>query len=289
MIRPVTPSVSIVVPTRDRAPTLSRVLDSVLAQAPAGLAEVIVVDDGSRDATREILAPLARAGRLTLVEGAGRGPATARNLGLRRARAPVIAFTDDDCEVPPDWAARLVARLAETTACAVGGRLVAATDAPRPGRLSQAITSGLARALNVPATDARFLTTNNAAYRVDALLAVGGFDESFDGAAGEDRDLHARLRAKGERLVYAPEIVVRHRSLLDWKGFLSQQARYGRAARRYYADPQRRHVTAGEYARAFGAAFSEVRGADRLLMLLALPASQAAVTWGYFTRRRSAE
>jgi GT2 family glycosyltransferase len=261
------------------------VLASVLAQAPAGLAEVIVVDDGSRDGTHEILAPLAAAGRLTLLQGQGRGPATARNLGLRAARAPVIAFTDDDCEVPPDWAACLLARLRETTAAAVGGRLVAATDAPQPARLSQAITSGLARALNVPASDARFLTTNNAAYRAEALLAIGGFDESFDGAAGEDRDLHARLRAQGQRLVYAPEIVVRHRSLLDWGSFLRQQARYGRAARRYYADPRRRHVSPGEYARAFGAAFSEASGIDRVLLLLALPASQAAVAWGYFTRK----
>jgi cellulose synthase/poly-beta-1,6-N-acetylglucosamine synthase-like glycosyltransferase len=181
-------------------------------------------------------------------------------------------------------AARLLARLEDTSASVVGGRLVAAPDAARPARLSQAITSGLAAALNVPATDARFLTTNNAAYRAEALRAIGGFDESFDGAAGEDRDLHARLRASGERMVYAPEIVVLHRPLLDWPGFLRQQARYGRAARRYYASPQRRRVTVAEYARAFRAAFAEAPAGDRLLLLAALPASQAAVAWGYFTK-----
>jgi glycosyltransferase involved in cell wall biosynthesis len=287
MLPPVSPRVTIVVPTRDRAKTLGRVLASVLAQEPAGIAEVIVVDDGSRDGTRDILAPLADASRLILLQGAGRGPANARNVGIRQAQAAVIAFTDDDCEVPRDWAARLLARLEDTSASVVGGRLVAAPDAPRPARLSQAISSGLAAALNVPVTDARFLTTNNAAYRAEALRAIGGFDESFDGAAGEDRDLHARLRAAGQRLVYAPEIVVLHRPLLDWPGFLRQQARYGRAARRYYATPQRRRVTVGEYARAFRAAFGEASGGDRLLLLAALPLSQAAVTWGYFTQPRA--
>ncbi len=265
---------------------LSRVLASVTSQQPLGVAEVLVVDDGSRDTTQAHLLPHADAGRLVILAGEGRGPAAARNRGLAGARAPVIAFTDDDCEVPTDWAVRLLARLEETGAAGVGGRLLAADDAPRPARLSQAITSGLARALNVPPTDARFLTTNNAAYRADALRAIGGFDESYDGAAGEDRDLHARLRAAGHRLVYAPDIVVRHRSWLDWQGFLAQQMRYGRAARRYYADAGRRHITVREYGRAFRAAFAEVHGADRALMVVALPASQAAVALGFFTSRR---
>jgi GT2 family glycosyltransferase len=282
----VTPSVSIVVPTRDRAPTLTRVIASLLKQEPDGFAEVLVIDDGSLDGTHAHLVPHADAGRLVLLEGNGQGPAAARNRGIAHARAPVIAFTDDDCEVPPNWATLLKARLDETGASAVGGRLLPAHDASRPARYSQAITNGLASALNAP-NDARFLTTNNAAYRVEALRSVGGFDEAYDGAAGEDRDLHARLRAAGHRLVYAPDIVVRHRPLLDWRGFLQQQARYGSAARRYYASPERRHVTVAEYARAFRAALAEVHGVDRALMFVAVPASQAAVAWGYFTSRRS--
>jgi GT2 family glycosyltransferase len=251
--------------------------------------ELIVVDDGSADGTGAFLAELAAAGAIVHVAGCGRGAAAARNAGIRRARGDIIACTDDDCFVPPDWLTRLCKRLNATGAAAVGGRVVAASGASRPARLSQAITNGIARALNGDGTEAAFLTSNNVAYRADALREVGLFDERFAGAGGEERELHRRLRAWGGRLVYAPDIVVTHRPPMSWVGFVRQQAAYGRGARRYYQRGNERRsppMSLRQYLRAFAIALTEVHPADRAALTLGLPLSQAAVAWGYLRGRR---
>jgi glycosyltransferase involved in cell wall biosynthesis len=285
------PSITVVVPTRDRLASLRRTLTALQGQSGADEVEIIVVDDGSTDGTEAFLAGLTATGAIVHVTGEGRGAAAARNAGIRRARAEVVACTDDDCEVPPDWAARMRRRLVETGAMAVGGRVVAASEASRPARLSQAITNGIARSLNGSGPEAAFLTSNNVAYRAGALHEAGLFDEGFEGAGGEDRDLHARLRARGGRLVYAADIVVTHRPPMGWREFLRQQAAYGRGARRYYRrrrnEPaQPRPMTPGQYLRAFAAAVGEARPGDLAALALGLPLSQAAVAWGYLRAPR---
>ena len=285
------PLVSVVVPTRDRLGSLPAALDALRCQRDAGPVELIVVDDGSAGGTGSFLAGLAAQRAIVHVIGHGRGAAAARNAGIQHARGEILACTDDDCEVPPDWVARLRDRLARTGAAAVGGRVVAAADAARPARLSQAITNGIACAHNDRGRS-QFLTSNNVAYRAAALRAVGLFDEGFPGAGGEDRDLHARLRARGERLVYAADIVVTHHPQMGWGGFLRQQAAYGRGARRYYGrrDAQageRSRMGPGQYLRAIAAAVGEARPEDRAALALGLPLSQAAVAWGYLRAPRT--
>ena len=281
--------VSVVLPTRDRLTSLVVALEALRQQRRAEPFELIVVDDGSTDGSGAFLARLAAEGAIVHVRGDGRGAAAARNAGIRRARGEIIACTDDDCEVPPDWVARLRDRLVQTGAAAVGGRVVAAADAVRPARISQAITNGIARVLN-DGGESPFLTSNNVAYRAAALGAVGLFDERFTGAGGEDRDLHARLRARGERLVYTADIVVTHRPQMSWGAFLRQQAAYGRGARRYYGQRgtrarERSWMGPAQYLRAFVAAVGEARPEDRAAVALGLPLSQAAVAWGYLRTR----
>jgi glycosyltransferase involved in cell wall biosynthesis len=275
----------VVVPTRDRLASLAVALEALRGQREAGPFETVVVDDLSTDGTGDFLAGLAARGDVVHVRGAGRGPAAARNAGIARARGELIAFTDDDCEVGADWVIRLRARLLETGAGAVGGRVVAASDASRPARISQAITNGVAQVLNSDG-EAAFLTTNNVAYRADALREVGLFDEGFTGAGGEERELHERLRARGLRLVYDAGIVVTHRPRMGWRGFVRQQAAYGRGARRYYGLPRGgsfrpEGMRLGQYLRAFAAAVGEARPEDRAALAFGLPLSQAAVAWGY--------
>jgi glycosyltransferase involved in cell wall biosynthesis len=284
-------TVSVVVPTRDRLGSLAAALDALRRQREAGPFELIVVDDGSADGTGAFLAGLAAQGALVHLRGERRGPAAARNAGIARARGTIIACTDDDCEVPTDWVGRLRGRLVETGAAAVGGRVVAAADASRAGRISQAIANGVARVLNDDGPEAAFLTSNNVAYRADVLRESGLFDEGFTGAGGEERELHERLRARGLRLVYDPGLVVAHRPRMGWSGFVRQQAAYGRGARRFYdlprgRSPRPRGLGLGQYLRAFAAAVGEVRPGDRAALALGLPLSQAAVAWGYLRAPR---
>lgn len=278
------PRVTIVIPTRNRLASLREALSAVSAPADASV-ETIVVDDGSEDGTRAFLEEGEQAGRWRFLSSGGRGPAAARNTGLAAARAPIVAFTDDDCRAPAGWAAAWERLFSASTSdvAGAGGRVVTAGATGLPARLSQAITNGLVEGLNTDPQDAVFLTSNNVAYRAAELRTVGGFDESFTGAGGEDRDLHHRLRAAGKRLLYARELVVVHYPALGWRGFLRQQVRYGRGARRYYARGARRPLSLAEYSAAFVRAFAELPRRDRPALVLGAALSQGAVAWGYAT------
>jgi glycosyltransferase involved in cell wall biosynthesis len=281
------PGLSVVVPTRDRPQPLRAAVASLLAQQPAGWVELIVVDDGSHPETRSYLDGLSASGRLLALRSGGRGAAAARNLGIAAAGAPLVACTDDDCEAPPDWAFSLAARLSATGAAAVGGRVEVGAATPLPGRISQAIVNGLAAVVNPDPLAAAFLTSNNVAYRADMLREIGGFDEGFGGAGGEDRDLHARLLARGHKLVFAPDIVVRHRPALGWIGLFEQQAAYGRGARRYYArDAARPRLGPAQRLRAFAAGWREMRPGEGPAYAFGFLLAQAALVRGYWAPPR---
>ena len=112
-IEPSEPLVSVVIPAYNAASTLESTLHSVLSQTHRNL-EVIIVDDGSRDATSEIAARAASADpRIELVQQPNSGVAEARNNGWRRARSDLIAFVDADDTWTPDKIARQLAVLQE--------------------------------------------------------------------------------------------------------------------------------------------------------------------------------
>jgi glycosyltransferase involved in cell wall biosynthesis len=117
------PAVSVIVPARDAAATLARTLRGLEGQQGAPEFEVVVVDDGSTDATARLAAasPVVS----TLVEGGGEGPARARNAGAAHATAPALAFLDADCEPAPGWLAAGAAALA-------GAELVQGAVRPHP-------------------------------------------------------------------------------------------------------------------------------------------------------------
>lgn len=197
--------VSVVVPTRNRSGRLAGLLRSLSAQAlDAERFEVIVVDDGSTDDTAELLAEESQRRELqvTRLPGGGEGPAAARNAGWRAARAPLVAFIDDDCEAAPDWLERM---------------LVAATE--HRGAIIQGPTTPIPRetALTGPFTRTKIISepgpwfqTCNILYPRRVLERVGGFDESFREALGEDTDLGWRARELGVELRWCECARVHH-------------------------------------------------------------------------------
>src|SRR5918996_788000 len=100
-----TPAVTVVVPTRGRSAYLEVTLDSLLRQRSRTPHEILVVDDGATDATREVAA---RAGVRCVSHGGRRSLNAARNTGIRECEAPIVAFVDDDVQVPPRWLDALV-------------------------------------------------------------------------------------------------------------------------------------------------------------------------------------
>lgn len=199
------PKVSVVVATHGRAGLLGRLVTALEKQTlDRQDFEVVVVDDASADDTPDELHRLAASSPLALRvlrQATRQGPAAARNAGWRAARAPVVAFTDDDCVPEPDW---LRAGLD-----AVGGqaRVAVGYTAPPPDELALALAP-FSRAMEVH--EARYFETCNVFYRRVDLHAVDGFDERFRRPSGEDTHLGLRVLDLGVEPVYAPGAVVRH-------------------------------------------------------------------------------
>ena len=118
---------SVVIPARDAARTLGRVLDALAAQEPAP-AEVIVVDDGSTDATAQIAAE--RTARGSLSTGGGRFAGGARNAGWEEARGDAVVFLDADVVPAPGWGAGVARALAEFPGALVGCARTFDADTP---------------------------------------------------------------------------------------------------------------------------------------------------------------
>lgn len=159
-----------------------------------------MVDDASTDATAEVLesAPLP----LRVVSGEGRGPAAARNLGWRAARAPLVCFTDDDCRASPGWIAGLLAAAAGQDAAFVVGR-----TEPEPDERQR--EAAFTRSNLVLGPNRDFHTCNIAYPRV-LLERLGGFDESYPFPAAEDTELAWRALESGAEPRFARDALVWH-------------------------------------------------------------------------------
>jgi cellulose synthase/poly-beta-1,6-N-acetylglucosamine synthase-like glycosyltransferase len=233
------PAASVVVPTRNRAAELEGCLEALAAlDPPAGGFETIVVDDGGDEPLEGLVRRWRGRLELDLLRVTRRGPAAARNAGVERARAPVLAFTDDDCRPRRDWLRALVARLDAAPDALVGGRTVNGLPGNSYAAASQLIVDLVYAHYNAQPDRARFLASNNLAVRVDALRAAGGFDASF--TTSEDRELCDRWRASGGRIVLAPEAVVEHAPPLTLGRYAAQHFGYGRGAHRFHRVRSRR-------------------------------------------------
>jgi glycosyltransferase involved in cell wall biosynthesis len=202
------PRVSVVVPTRDRPELLRRCLAALEKQTVP--VEIVVVEDSE-----------------------GRGPAWARNEGVRRADGEVICFTDDDCAPFPGWAEALAKPILAGTARATAGPTRMAAGATPADLAWEAIVSYLQEQATKPGTASPgFAATANLACARE-LIEQLPFDESFPAAAGEDRDWAERATRRGAAPKFVPQAVVLHRPGMRVRDFLRQQYRYGRGAVRY--------------------------------------------------------
>lgn len=181
-------------------------------------------------------------GRLdvTLVESRHRGPASARNAGAARARGQLLAFTDDDCLVDLGWLRAFDAVLGGDPELLVGGRTLNGLPEDPYASASQSLLDYLYAYYNAVPGGARFFASNNVATSRRRFDAIGGFDDSFPLAAGEDRDLCDRQRHAGGRLVFVAGAVVTHCHGLGFAGFVRQHFNYGRGARRFHERRARR-------------------------------------------------
>jgi GT2 family glycosyltransferase len=199
------PIVSVVVPTHNRAELLRRLGAALSSQEGVGAYEIVFVDDSSSDDTPEVLARVREEAsvpvRVLRTQSSSGNPAHPRNLGWRAARAPLVAFIDDDCRPRHDWLGALVDALAD--ADLVQGLTDADPD-EAPG------SGPFARFIVVTEFSWKFETCN-IGYRRELLERLGGFDESFPLKFGEDVDLGWRAVDAGASFGWSPDAVVYHR------------------------------------------------------------------------------
>lgn len=198
------PCISVVMATLNRPHLLDRCLGALFNQTlPLAVYEVIVVDDGPHPATEAVASGWSRRcpsfSVRYLTSGKTHGPAAARNVGWREARAPVIAFTDDDCIPASDWLWAGLQTLSRAEIGAAWGRIMVPVSA-RPTDWERNV-AGLERAP---------CATANCFYRKEVLEAVGGFDERFTEAWREDSDLQFGALTRGVTIVHQPEALVIH-------------------------------------------------------------------------------
>jgi GT2 family glycosyltransferase len=228
-------SFSIIVPTRDRPDRLSECLNALsLLDYPAHRFEVIVVDDGttSANAVEKALHPSCDKLNISLLAQKQAGPATARNHGASKAAYDGLAFTDDDCRPRPGWLKAFERQLMASPKSIAGGETLNALHDNLYAEASQILTRYLYDYFQKKGTP--FLASNNMALSRELFARLGGFNERFVLAGGEDREFCDRCVAEGLKLAYVPEAAVDHHHRLTLSGFLRQHFRYGRGAFVYH-------------------------------------------------------
>lgn len=218
------PFVSVIVPVYNGADTIGACLKSLLSQNyPTDAYEVIVVENGSTDDTTRIVEEYP----VRLFHSDKRGPAAARNFGLTRSEAEIVAFTDADCIADRNWLSELVKPYADPKIGGVGGAILAHNHPDRT--IVEMFSEEHSPLVNFVSGEGEFLPhlyTANASYRRGLLGKVGGFNPKL--ITAEDVDLAWRLQLQtGIRLHYAPTAVIYHRHRSARADLARQYRQYG--------------------------------------------------------------
>jgi GT2 family glycosyltransferase len=248
------PRVSVVVCSHNGSRTIRDTLEG-LRRLDYPDYEVIVVDDGSTDAT----AAIAREYDVRLIGTENRGLASARSTGLEAATGEIVAYTDDDARPDPHWLTYLAATFLRTDHAGVGGPNVApAGDGP----IADCVANAPGGPVHVLLDDelAEHVPGCNSSFRRDRLLAIGGYDPRYR-AAGDDVDVCWRLQERGWTVGFSPAAMVWHHRRNSVRAYWKQQQGYGKAEALLEAKWPERYNAAGHVAwtgRLYGKGLTEV-------------------------------
>lgn len=179
---------SVIVPTYNRLTLLKTQVQALLNQSISEEKyEILIVNDGSSDGTKEYLDRLQKnRTNLRIFHNQNGGPARARNTALSHAKGRIVAFTDDDCVVDTHWLATI---LDEFKSGLIGLQGLTYTDREDITPLTHQIDNE---------TGHNSIPTCNAAYLRELLNEIGGFDETFPYPHNEDADIGWQMQEKGE-------------------------------------------------------------------------------------------
>lgn len=216
------PAVSIVVCTRNRPEHIGDCVASILATGDTSF-ELLVIDQSDSSAGFDIAGKGCTDRRLRWIRIGSRGLSTARNAGVRMARAPVVAFTDDDCRVPVDWVSRIASSFSSDPELSLLFGEVRLRPEDKGKGFAATFLPPAVRELKPGLSDVRtpWGIGANMAARSTVFEAIGTFDPALgagsDLFAGEEFDLRIRALAAGLRVIETPHVTVVHRGMRSGK------------------------------------------------------------------------
>jgi len=219
-----TPKISVIIPAYNAEKTIEKTLNAVLSQKfSKNKFEVIVVDDESTDNTINIIKKFKKVKLITKKHG---GPASSRNLGVKKSKGKIILFTDSDCVPKKNWIKEMIGPFDNKKVAAVAGTYETLNNDFFMARFA-GYEIGL-RHQNMKKLDSiDFVGTYNCAFRKSIFLKYGGFNESFKQASGEDPELSFRIRESEKKIVFQPKSIVYHNHPDSLTKYLKQK--YNRA------------------------------------------------------------
>ncbi|MBN1304045.1 MAG: glycosyltransferase family 2 protein [Anaerolineales bacterium] len=225
------PVVSIVMPVYNESAYIDRSLKAILAQDyPASLLEVIVADGGSKDNTKDIIAGFVQGmPAVRMIDNPDRYMPMGFNRALKYARGEVIIMLGGHVEIASDYVSTCVRLLYETSAVCVGGSIEnVAVD-----RVSKSIAAAMGSVFGVG--NSAFRTRPNAtietdtavfgAYHSSVFSSLGGLDEEM--IRNQDDEFNYRLRKKGGRILFTPEIRSSYYNRTNFVSLWNQYFQYG--------------------------------------------------------------
>ena len=223
------PAISVILPVLNEAPHLDESVSAILSQDYLGIFEVILALGPSQDRTNEIANALAaRDNRVKLVSNPTGKTAAGLNLAIASSQSSVIIRVDGHAKIPSNYLSLAIKILRETGAVNVGGVMAAEGIS----KFEKAVARAMRSPLGVGAS--RFHTGGEAgevdtvylgAFRREAIIAAGGFDERYTRA--QDWELNHRLRKNGGKIYFDPRLHVTYRPRPNLIKLAKQYFQYG--------------------------------------------------------------
>ncbi len=226
-ILPNGPRISVVVCAYNAEPTIKGCLSS-FSRINYPNFEVIVVNDGSTDDTGLIADEFAaRASYIKVIHQTNKGLSEARNVGLFASSGEIVAYTDSDCYVDPDWLSYMALAFLDERFAAIGGPNL---PPPEDNQVAACVAVSPGAPTHVLLTDevAEHIPGCNMAFRKEELMRIGGFDTLYR-AAGDDVDVCWRLQDQKKLIGFCASMLVWHHRRNTISAYLRQQRGYGRA------------------------------------------------------------
>jgi GT2 family glycosyltransferase len=195
--------VSIITATYNLLPYLKKTVESLL-ELDFDNYEIIIIDDGSSDGTKEYLQGLEDKRIKLIFNEKNIGTCLSRNRGIEIAKYPILAFIDHDCIAEHDWLKKLIAGFTSENIAFVIGQVFYVAKGYK-GYFPERLVSNI---------DARLPINCNMAYRKEVLQKVGGFDDLFR-IGNEDYELALRVIEAGYKYTRTPDAIVYHQAI-DW-------------------------------------------------------------------------